>query len=441
MTRNSFHIPTLGVWLGMGLAAQPMHASAARRPEVAVIGVHVPGQDVPTSELSGNTLGASLEDSTKVEVLELPELRRRLAGREALVLEAAFLGPGRARLEEGRVLYERADFEAAADVLATAVPALEDGSLGTTDIKDLRDALLLLGLARFGLGEPDAAAEPWSRLVELDPNRELDPVNFPPKVVQGYEQVRATVLARPKGTLVIDAPDGATVHVDGLKTEERSLKVSPGAHFVVVRAEGIGQQADRVMVDAGARAIWTADRQTTLAGGNPGQSELLYRALGEHLDVDFVLLAGVYGDNQAGLQLYEPRTGSFSKVVAIDADTDPVSTLTDGIPMLANFVSDAGTLRPDRVARQVLAVDLSTNAMLTDLLLDPEPLGEVREVARKTPWYLWAGVAAVAAGGAAGLAIALQPDETTSTPPAAGNKPDDPPAVDPNQGVILVEIP
>ena len=432
----------LSLLLGVGLSGvtAPV-AEAARRPEVAVLGMHVAGQDVPASELAGNTLGSALEGAAKVDVLELNDLRLRLAGREALVLESAFLGPGRARLEEGRVLYERADFEPAADVLGRAIPALEDGSLGTTDIKDLLDALLLLGLARFGLGEPDAAAAPWTRLVELDPNRQLDPVNYPPKVVQGFDEVRQKVLDRRRGTLIIDAPDGATVHVDGLKLSDRTIKVPPGDHFVVVRAEDGGQQADRVSVPSDTKTVWSADLQTTITGGGDGQAELLYRALGEHLEVDFVMVAGVVEGDQVGVQLYEPRTGSFSKVVKVEAGTDPVSSLTDGMPTLANYVSDAGTLRPDRVARNVLPVDLSTNALLIDMLLDPEPVGEVREVVGKTPWYLWAGVAVVAAGGAAGLAIALQPDDpppntTTTTDPG-----DETPAVNPNQGVILVEIP
>lgn len=422
------------------VAAGSSVVDAARRPEVAVIGVHVEGQDIPTSEVSGNTLAAAFEDSAKVDALELQTLRVRLAGRESLVLEAAFLGPGRARLEEGRVLYERADFEPAAEVLAQAIPALEDGSLGTTDIKDLLDALLLLGLARFGLGEPEAAAGPWGRLVELAPNRQLDPVNYPPKVVQGFEDVRQEVLARSKGTLVIDAPADATVHVDGLKTDDRTLKLPPGDHFVVVRATDGGQQADRVSVTSGAKTAWTAALQTSIAGQGEGQAELLYRALGEHLDVDFVLVAGTVAGGRAGMQLYEPRTGSFSKVVEVDAGADPVSGLTDALPTLANYISDAGTLRPDRVARTVLPVDLSTNALLTGLLLDPEPVGEVREVVGKTPWYLWAGVAVVAAGGAAGIAIALQPDEQPQPTGTPSTEPEGE-TVNPNQGVILVEIP
>lgn len=426
--------------LALALVGASLNAEAARRPEVAVIGVHIANQDVSTSELSGNTLATALEEAAKVEVIDIPTVRSRLAGREALIIEATFLGPGRARLEEGRVLYERADFEPAAEVLAEAIPALEDGSLGSTDIKDLMDGLLLLGLARFGLGEPDAAAEPWSRLVTLDPNRQLDPVNYPPKVVQGYETVRQAVLAQASGTLVIDAPDNATVHVDGLRIDGRSLKVPPGDHFVVVHAEDGGRQADRVTVAGSRKVVWSAALETRLAAGSAEQAELLYRSLGEHLSVDLLLIAGATGDGQVGLQLYEPRSGSFSKVVQVGAGEDPITSLTDGMPTLANYVSEAGTIRPDRVARKVLPVDLSTNAMLSDLLLDPEPVGEIREVAQKTPWYLWAGVAAVAAGGAATLAIVLQPDETPTGNTNNGGEGEGE-GEDPNQGVVLIEIP
>jgi len=445
MSRRLPWTPTALGWLALlGLSSTVgVSSEAARRPEVAVIGVHVDGQDVAASELAGNTLATALEDSAKVDVLSMDLVRVRLAGREALVLESAFLGPGRARLEEGRVLYERADFEPAAEVLGQAIPALEDGCLGTTDIKDLLDALLLLGLAQFGLGEPESAAIPWARLVELDPNRQLDSVNYPPKVVQGFESVRQEVLGKERATLVIDAPDGASVVVDGLKTDDFSLKLPPGTHFVVVQDEQGGRQADRVDLAEGRKVVWSAALETRIAGGGDGQAELLYRALGEHLEVDLLLVAGAVGGGQVGMQLYEPRTGSFSKVVLLGMDDDAVASLTDGIPTLANYVGDSGTLRADRVDRKVLPVDLSTNAILTNLLLDPVPMGEIREVTKAAPWYLWAGVAVAAAGGAAGLAMALQPDETPQPTGKGGNGGNDGPVevVDPNQGVVLIEIP
>jgi hypothetical protein len=433
-------------WLALlGLSSTTAtSAAAARRPEVAVIGVHVDGQDIAASELAGNTLAAALEESAKIDVLGIEQVRVRLAGRESLVLEAAFLGPGRTRLEEGGVLYERADFESAAEVLELAIPALEDGCLGTTDIKDLLDALLLFGLAQFGLGEPEAAAVPWARLVELDPNRQLDPVNYPPKVVQGFEEVRDKVLAKDQGALVIDAPDGASVVVDGRRTDERSMKLVPGIHFVVVQDEDGGRQADRVDIGSGRKMVWSAALLTRISGGGEGQAELLYRALGEHLDVDFVLVAGAVGEDQVGMQLYEPRTDSFSKIVKLDMGDDAVGSLTDGVPTLANYLGEAGTLRPDRVDRKVLSVDLATNPLLTEVLLDPMPVGEVREVTKAAPWYLWAGVAVAAAGGAAGLAIALQPEEApqpTGDGGGGGGPGETGPPVDPNQGVILIEIP
>jgi uncharacterized membrane protein len=55
------------------------------------------------------------------------------------------------------------------------------------------------------------------------------------------------------------------------------------------------------------------------------------------------------------------------------------------------------------------------------MLLDPEPIVETVTVTRKTPWYVWAGVAAVAAGGAGTAAYFLtresepEPDPTQTT--------------------------
>ena len=57
-------------WLALlGLSSTSATSAAARRPEVAVIGVHVEGQDIAASELAGNTLSAALEDSAKIDVI------------------------------------------------------------------------------------------------------------------------------------------------------------------------------------------------------------------------------------------------------------------------------------------------------------------------------------------------------------------------------------
>ncbi len=416
-------LPASLLALSTGLVAAPAHA---RRPEVAVVGVHVAAVDESAAEAVVLDLEKSIEKAAKVDVLELGQVRSRLAGREPLVLEEAFLGPGRARLDEGRVLYERAEFDAAVPVLREAVHALEDGSLGTTHVKDLLDALLLVGLAEFGRGDEAKADETFARFVVLDPTRRLDTVNHPPKVVARFDEVRARVLAADKAVLKAEVPDASQLFVDGRKVDAGALSLPPGEHFVVLQAADGRRQADRVFLSAGDTAFWSAaDASRRLSSpvddpdGRSDQTALLYAALGAHLDADLVLLGGVDADGGLALQLYEPRTGNFSKTVSGEAGADPAGELGELVPVLAGYLGDDGVLRPDRVSRNIASLDISSNALLTRLLLDPQPLTVTEIERRGPPWYVWAGVAAVAAGGAAGLAVALSGDDggggTTTT--------------------------
>lgn len=399
----------------------------ARRPEVAVVGVHVEAADEARGEATVQELGAAIEKAAKLEALELDQLRSRLAGREPLVLEEAFLGPGRARLDEGRVLYERAEFDAAVPVLREAVLALEDGSLGTNDVKDLLDALLLVGLAEFGRGEEAEADEAFARYVVLDPTRQLDTVNHPPKVVARFNTVRDEVLAREPSQLQLKVPDDAQLTIDGRKVDERSLSLPPGEHFVVLQASDGRRQADRVVLTAGDTAFWSASdasRRLSSPVDDPSaraeQTRLLYQALGSHVEADLVLLAGVDADGSLALQLYEPRSGNFSKAVAGEAGADPTGELAELVPVLAGYIGEDGVLRADRVSRRVPSLDIASNHLLTSLLLDPQPLTITEIERRGPPWYVWAGVGVLAVGGATGLAIALSGDDgedTTETVP------------------------
>jgi tetratricopeptide (TPR) repeat protein len=401
-------------------------AGAARRPEVAVVGVHLPGVDEAAGAAAVATLGAALEDGGVVDALDLDALRQRLAGREPLVLDMAFLGPGRARLDEGRVLYDRADFEGAVPVLEEAVAALEDGSQGATDLKNLLDALLVLGLARLGMGDEDGARAAFQRFAALDPARQLDPVNHPPKVVARFDAARAEVMAQPRATLDIEAPEGAVLYLDGLRLTERRAQVPPGEHFLTVEVGDGRRQADRLRLEPGQKLRWTADgAQRTLAVAAEGaaaraeQTSQLYKALGNYTGTGLVLLAGQDADGRLALQLFEPRTGTFSKAVQGEAGADPVAELADLMPVLTGYLrAEDGGLRPDRVSRGVASLDIAANALLADLLLDPAPVTVTQVERRGPPWYVWAGVGALAAGGATAAVVALtggddpQPGET-----------------------------
>jgi len=409
-------------------------AQAARGPEVAVIGVHINGLSDEAAQQATDELISSMSGARMLDPISPSGVRSQLSGKESLVVEGVFLAPGRAQLEDGRVLYERADFEGALDVLQSAVRELESGLLGSGESKDLIDALLLLGLANASIGEMDSAQAAFEQLVIMDPDRELDSVNYPPKIIALFSEVRERVLDLPRGSLSVQVRDfEAEVWVDGRLQGSVPTRVSdllPGRHYVLVHGVDGRREFATVVVAPGQNVRFSADLASRLIAPTgvdteerARQSELLYRSLGTHVDSSLVLLAGESEANQVGLQLYEPHTGNFSKIATTSADSDPVGALTELTHQLGSYVSDAGTIRANRVSSQVLPLDINANPLLSSVLLDPEPI--VVMTRQRTPWYVWAGVSALAAGTAGGAVLLLTRDG---------------PGVDPS-GTITVQIP
>jgi hypothetical protein len=389
-------------------------AFAAREAEVAVVGAHLPGLDAAAAAAAAAALVAAIDAAAGTVPVPPAEVSARVRGREALVLEGTFLGPGREKLDEGRVLYERAALEDAVVPLEEAVAALEDGLLGSPDTTDLIGALLLLGQARFFLGDADAARAAFSRVASLDPARELDPIQYPPKIVSAYAEARAAVRQLSPGRLTIEAPEGTKVTLDGRAVEPGVHEVAPGRHAVLVLGADGGRAFEAVEVAAGGRAtVSAADPLRSLGegaedpSGRAAEARRLYGALGRHGGTSLVLLAGATGGGQVGLQLYEPRTNTFSRLVQADAGDDPVGAMADLVPSLAGFVTADGTLRTDRVSAQVAPLDIGDNLILATILLDPKQERETVTVQQGPGWWVWAGVGVVAAAGVTGVAVGI----------------------------------
>ncbi|MFT5679771.1 MAG: hypothetical protein ACI8RZ_000676 [Myxococcota bacterium] len=414
-----------------GLLGLLINTASARDAEIAVVGAHIAGSTDEAARETAAALYEALKGIRGVEPLEAGVVVGRLSGRESLVVEGVFLGAGRDKLEEGRVLYERAEFESAIQVLVEAVPALEGGLAGAAESKDLVEALLMLGLSQAALGEEDKARAVFAQVMVLEPERELDRVNYPPKIVTMFTEVREATLSRPRAKLNITG-DATEVWVDGRSYGKAPVTINdvvPGTHYVL--AQGEGGRRDFTVIDlaegeSGRFQATLADRIIIQAAedvsGRRDQTELLYRSLGEHVDVDLVLLAGELGSGEVGLQLYEPRTGNFSEIVTRPNGADPVRSLATAASLLAPYISDAGTLKADLVSSQVASLDINANPLLASMLLDPDPIVETI-VERKTPWYVWAGAGTLAVGGAAGTALYL------------GSRGEDP------TGTIVVTIP
>lgn len=406
-------------------------AARAAGPELLVVGVHAPGLVGEPAEAAGRRLGEALDDTGKVDGISPDEVRTRIAGREALVLDTFALGPGRDQLREGRVLYDRAQPDQAIPVLEEAASQLAAGLASTSDARDLHEALTLLGLAHAGLGNEAAARAAFRRSVALDPARQLDPVNYPPQIVSLHEAVRTTATAEPPGLLIVSAPAGARVWVDGREAPgvATQLKLVPGEHHVLVRAADGASAFSMLPLAAGERRVVEPDlspralgRPAADASGRSRQTRELYRAIGQYTDRDPVLLAGVLGSGQVAVQIYAPASGNFSRALTAEAGDDAVAALVDLLPAAVAFLGENGDIRSDRVSPQVVGLDVSQNDVLAEMLFEPRPVapggaggaGGVSPVARKgPPWYLWAGLGAVVAGGGVATAVIL-------TQPGAG---------------------
>ena len=400
--------------VGLLLAAP---AWAAKGAEVAVVGAHIEGQSDAQAIANAEALIEALDRSAGVVAVPPGKLRGRLSGRESLVVEGAFLGNGRERLDEGRLLYDRADLAGAVPVLDEAVEALTAGLAGAPDTKDLVDALLLLGLSHLFSGDPAGATSAFERVVILDPTRELDPVNFPPKAVQFFTDVRRQVLDAKLAALFVEMPGDAQLFVDGKESLSTSVMLPPGPHYVLVDGGG-GQRAFEVVTleEGDRRRLRVQLERAALAqagstdGARSEQTGRLYGSLGQHAGTGLILVAGETAGGSVAMQLYETRTGNYSKAVTAQGFGDPMGSLLDLVPVLAGYVSEQGTLRADRVSPRVVALDVSSNPLLASMLLDPEPIVETVTVTKDTPWFVWAGVAALAAGGAGTAAVLLTRD-------------------------------
>ncbi len=406
----------IATWLLAGVAW-------AGVPELVVVGAHVPGLAGESADKAAVRLAEAFDATGKVDALAPDEVRVRIAGREALILDALALGPGRDALREGKILYDRAQPDQAIPVLERAAGLLAAGLATSTDVRDLHDALTLLGLAHAGLGNEAAAREAFRRSVALNPSRQLDAVNYPPQIVALHTEVRTGATAEPPATLAVSAPANASMWIDGRQTPPGEVTMVPGEHHVLVRGPDGATAFETLTLAAGERRELAPPltpraigRAAGDASGRSRQTRDLYRSVGQYTDRDPILVVGTVTDasgaaSQVALQFYAPASGNFSRALTADAGNDPVAALLDLVPAAVAFLSESGDIKSDRVSPQVLALDLGGNTVLDGLLFEPAGPTTATPVARTkrkgAPWYLWAGLGAVAAGGGATAAVLL----------------------------------
>ncbi|MCP4917586.1 MAG: PEGA domain-containing protein [Proteobacteria bacterium] len=384
-------------------------ALAAKLPEVAVVGLHIDGLSEEDAQLASAEIGEALTRTQVMTYIEPQFASAKLQGREELVLADMALGSAMSMLEEGRVLYGRAEPDEAIPLLQDAVRGLEEGIPATGQTADLLDAYLLLALAQTGMGELDAARAAYREVVTLDPSRELDPISYPPDVVDAYVAVRADVMASGTGVLRVQA-DGEEVEVivDGQSVGLAPVAINDlpaGVHHVYATADGGLRAYQRVEISTGAETVSLSMARTITEpadtpSGMVRQTDSLYRSIGAYSQTPLVLLGGEVGDDQVAVLLYSSRSENFSQALVAPRGSDPARSIADLIPALGSYVTETGDIRSDRVAITAPPLDVSDNALLTQILLDPNEEIQVQYIETGPKWYVWAAMGGVAAAGA-----------------------------------------
>ena len=395
-------------------------AVASAAPEVAVLGLHIPGQSVEDGRESSERIVASLSAAGAMVPVGPDEVASRLQGRSSLVLDAFALSQGQALVDEGRVLYQNAEPDSAIPLLEQGVQALAEGARVSGSTASLIEGYLTLGLVQSGMGNTSAALEAFSAAVVLDPKRELDTMTYPPDVIELYTKAKSGVLEKGTGGVSLKGAGDSTVKLDGIEMSGSDAEgLAPGTHYVYATDSSGARYSAVTKVTAGQTAIVNL-RFDGLSLAEPTQDESLrmaqtdnlYAALGAYAQTPLILLGGQVGD-QVVVALYSARSKNFSQALSAPVGVDPTQSILNLVPAIGSYVTDAGDIRPDRVAFDVPALAPNDNALLLELLLNPQAPGPGGPAAETGPrWALWAGVGGVAAlgAGAATWAVLRDPE-------------------------------
>jgi len=263
--------------------------------------------------------------------------------------------------------------------------AAATGALGLSD-SDLSDLLIYRGLALIERGDAARAWEDFVRAATIDPSRRIDPVRFPPRVVETFARAVRAVAGAPTASLVIDVPAGCQVWLDGRQvTGQSSMSVARGEHYVRARCPQRAPYGARVLVAGDTHRMAPALAQlappTDAAIGAAARQRGFLSAVAATLSS-----GGAGGALLLNLRLIDAASGrSRAMVVVTLARPDRTAPVGDGMNRLLTPVAPAAAARATR--------------------------GE-----RPTPWYrrpwLW-GVA-----GAAVAAAVLVPFAIDSSTPA-----------------------
>lgn len=206
---------------------------------VAVFGLHARDVSQPTVQRVQEGLQTALKQSS-FQLMPVEVLQTLLAGQQVQVREQLFVLPGRVALQEARTLAEQALFAQAVDKLLEAEKSLLFYAEHLSSNQELIEIQVSLAQLYSALGDQANLEARLERLVQLAPDKALDPLRASPTLLETYARIREQVLAQVGSLELTSEPPGATVYVDGAPRGSTPLVVEGlpfGPHFVRLEHE------------------------------------------------------------------------------------------------------------------------------------------------------------------------------------------------------------
>lgn len=205
--------------------------SADAAPKADLVVVWAPGMRTAPIEAAAKRAGAAFIDQSP---------------------KPAGTAPTATLVQQGVQAFDELKFDDAWQVLERARSEVDrTGADGVTQAQ-LSDLFLYRALVKAQQGD---TTNGWEELVAantIDPNRELDPGRFPPKVRADFDRARETVKTKARAKLTVVAPDGCTTSVDG-RPATGPVDLVVGPHWVNARCADRQPEGFRIELTADVR--------------------------------------------------------------------------------------------------------------------------------------------------------------------------------------------
>lgn len=245
-------------------------------------------------------------------------------------------------IAEAKEAMEESEFERAVKLLERAAKTLEDNGDAVPDLRLLPEAYLQAGVAYFRDGMEDEGDDMLNRAVHYDPERKLDPSDYPPIFIRVFDRARFNVLRRPRARVEVKATTGSQVLLDGRNLGKAPLvmtDVLPGWHWIRVERPGESPKVKKLRIRSkkttvvdfgGGGAAEPAPTEGGVLGAikankiTANHVDQLVKA-GKKAGADVVMIGGVYKTDTAylvrtvGVRVGSGEVGRFVDI-AFDLD-------------------------------------------------------------------------------------------------------------------------